>query len=52
MPDPTNTARQSRWRARKADLLPPVVVLICVACGGGSDGTHGLVCSLLGTAYH
>jgi len=43
--DPTNAARQRRWRERQAERLPPVVRVPCEACGILHTGARGLLCS-------
>jgi hypothetical protein len=43
--DPTNAARQRRWRERQAERLPPAVRVPCEACGIIHTGAHGLLCS-------
>ena len=43
--DPTNAARQRRWRERQAERLPPAVRVPCKACPTVHTGTHGDLCS-------
>jgi len=43
--DPTNAARQRRWRERQAGRLAPAVRVPCEACGISHTGAHGLLCS-------
>ena len=43
--DPTNAARQRRWRERQAERLPQAVRVPCEACGTVHTGAHGLLCS-------
>ena len=45
MPDPTNTARQQRWRDRQAGKLAAAVQLTCPACGRTHTGARGQLCS-------
>jgi endogenous inhibitor of DNA gyrase (YacG/DUF329 family) len=45
MPDPTNAARQRRWRERQAERLPPAVRVPCEACGTVHTGAHDPFCS-------
>ena len=42
--DPTNAARQRRWRERQAERLPPAVRVPCVACETMHTGKYGLLC--------
>ena len=41
--DPTNAARQRRFRERQAGRLPPAARLVCQACGASHTGTRSLV---------
>lgn len=50
MPDPTNAARQRRWRDRQAGRLPPADRLTCTACGRAHTGARGVLCSRCWTA--
>ena len=45
--DPTAADRQSRFKLRRAGLLPPAVKIACTApgCTTTHDGRHGLHCS-------
>ena len=45
MPDPTNAARQRRWRERQAERLPPVVRVPCQTCPTMHTGKYELLCS-------
>jgi uncharacterized Fe-S cluster-containing radical SAM superfamily protein len=45
MPDPTNTARQQRWRDRQAGRLAAAVRVGCQACGITHTGARGQLCS-------
>ena len=42
--DPTNAARQRRWRERQAERLPPAVRVPCEACSTMHTGKYGLLC--------
>ena len=42
--DPTNAARQRRWRERQAERLPPVVRVRCVCCETMHTGAHDPFC--------
>lgn len=44
--DPTNKARQQRWRDRQAGKLAPAPKLVCVACGKVHTGARGDHCSV------
>jgi hypothetical protein len=45
--DPTAADRQSRFKLRRAGLLPPAVKIACIGpdCTTTHDGRHGLHCS-------
>ena len=45
MPDPTNAARQQRWRDRQAGRLAPAPQLTCQACGRRHTGARGVLCA-------
>ena len=42
--DPTNAARQLRWRERQAEQLPPAVRVPCETCPTRHTGKHGRWC--------
>ena len=42
--DPTNAARQRRWRDRQAGRLPPAPRPSCSSCGIQHTGAHGPLC--------
>ena len=44
--DPTNKARQQRWRDRQSGKLPPAPKAECVACGKTHTGARGEHCSV------
>lgn len=43
--DPTNNARQQRWRDRARGKLDPAPKVECVACGKTHTGARGAHCS-------
>jgi hypothetical protein len=43
--DPTNAARQRRWRERQAERLPPAVRVPCAGCPTLHTGAHDPWCS-------
>jgi len=45
MPDPTNAARQRRYRERQAGRLPLPAKPICPSCGIVHTGARGPLCS-------
>jgi len=42
--DPTNAARQRRWRDRQAERLALAVRVPCEACSCNSTGKYGELC--------